>query len=283
MSSSTSSKTTTTLAPQALTTPFVPPRNCTTQFYTTKFITSLGASTTTVKVLVSGPADAQFSACQPSGWGEGTSSFAFSPAVCPSGWTAYDLGAAGPVTFTQTLSTAFCCASGFKLTYNARLPISGLSETVCIETAVRDVTTISTIRSDVHVTQVEPQFPTGGFRVHTAWHISWGPSDTATLTPSPPPLPSCATSALSIWVPGASVNSSLLGSPCSSVEEHWSSSQTSGFLFMAIGIPIIVLALLCGCLGCWCRQLRRKKSLKTGQGQAGATPGDILLTQSKGT
>ena len=104
-------------APQALTTPFVAPQSCADQFVTTSFVSSFywtDYSTTTVSVLVSGPADSRFSACQPQGWDQGTR-FQFRPAVCPSGWTAYNLegtrsGVGTPATYIKTFSTAFCCS-----------------------------------------------------------------------------------------------------------------------------------------------------------------------------
>ena len=105
-------------APHALTTPFVPPQNCSDQFVTTSFESSFywhSGSNTTVSILASGPADYRFAACQPPGWDQGTSSFHFSPAVCPSGWTAYDLAprfpaVISPATSQKTVWTAHCCS-----------------------------------------------------------------------------------------------------------------------------------------------------------------------------
>jgi hypothetical protein len=99
---------------QALTTPFVPPPNCADQFTTTAFISSYTTGTESgysiISFLASDPADPRFSACQPSGWDRNLDSdFQFSPAVCPSGWTAYNLG--GTVSNPEApFTTAYCCS-----------------------------------------------------------------------------------------------------------------------------------------------------------------------------
>ncbi len=112
----TSSATTTTLSTtavlQALTTPFVAPPDCADQFLTYRSTYYNSAVTT---ILASGPADSRFASCQPSGWNAGPS-FQFSPAVCPSGWTAYDVGGTisaiiePATTHTRTFTTAYCCS-----------------------------------------------------------------------------------------------------------------------------------------------------------------------------
>lgn len=96
-------------APQALTTPFTAPSSCAGQFDTTSFVTSYfwnTFETTTVTLLVSATSDAS---CRPSAVDQ-DGPFEFSPAVCPSGWTAYALGPTAPVAASTTVTTAFCCS-----------------------------------------------------------------------------------------------------------------------------------------------------------------------------
>jgi hypothetical protein len=112
-------------------TPFVQPSTCSNIFSTTTLTTTLTHTyitshsttfSTTVfvaRLAVSDAADPRFTTCQPPGWASVVpeSRFSFSPAVCPSGWTAYSLNTAEAVT------TAYCCArygsrpsEAFKLT-----------------------------------------------------------------------------------------------------------------------------------------------------------------------
>lgn len=119
-------------APQALTTPFVPPEtlSCADQFITTSFFTSHNYTSQTLYVQASVPAAPNFAACQPAGWDRNRSTMLqFSPAVCPSKWTAYLLAPSkmqsetsiffnstkfetGTTTFTpyKTVTTAYCCS-----------------------------------------------------------------------------------------------------------------------------------------------------------------------------
>lgn len=102
----------------ALTTPFVQPPSCTNLFATTSLVSSFNwndYSETTVQIVFSDPANPQFASCQPSGWDNVApeSRFSFSPAVCPSGWTAYDVVASETdisSTSLSTVSTAYCCS-----------------------------------------------------------------------------------------------------------------------------------------------------------------------------
>ena len=96
-------------ASTALTTPFAYASSCANiPFSTTSLVSEFywADEIITVPFLVSDQADERFSSCQPPGWdsGPGKSSFSFSPAVCPSDWTAYSLSRV-----SSTLSTAHCC------------------------------------------------------------------------------------------------------------------------------------------------------------------------------
>lgn len=110
----------------AMTTPFVQPPDCTDVFSTTDIVTSFdwgNYSETTLHVSISGPDGSRFTSCQPSGWAnvKPQSRFNFSPAVCPSGWTAYHLEPFQ--TATPAITTAYCCARYGLGLHSSRLQI----------------------------------------------------------------------------------------------------------------------------------------------------------------
>lgn len=86
----------------ALTTPFKQPRGCDSHWERTGILSTEG-DTSTVPVLLSKAVPS----CYPSGWGDVVpeSRWHFNPAVCPSGWTYYNMGEDG----VKGHSTAFCC------------------------------------------------------------------------------------------------------------------------------------------------------------------------------
>ncbi|KAL2810105.1 hypothetical protein BJX63DRAFT_434625 [Aspergillus granulosus] len=262
----------TTAAPQALTTPFVPPESCIDQFRTTSYISSFrwnSFSTTTLRVLVSEEAES----CLPSGWDGRGSELRFSPAVCPSAWTAYDLGGTvsverSLVTRSKTVSTAFCCSSGFTLSYLSGIPIPDTAANACfqpIPTTAPSPSSTTTDPDTQTTTAATNPFP-HGLRVHEAWHITWEASDASTLSPSPPDLGSCTTIALESWVPGAPVDSGSLACRSSSDgTSHSSSSDTALFRFLVIGIPVIgVVVIGFGAVFCWRRRRKRGRDRRVG-------------------
>jgi len=92
-----------------LTTPFEYVPSCTNTPVTTTSLVSKfywAETTTTLQVTAPDEGDDRFSSCQPPGWDSGPteSPFSFSPAVCPSGWTAYSLS-----TTLSTITIAYCC------------------------------------------------------------------------------------------------------------------------------------------------------------------------------
>ena len=96
--------------PVALTTPFVEPAGCESHWTLTGVPTttkSRAGVTTTLKgsVFVSEPVES----CYPAGWKQVVSQirYEFSPAVCPSDWTYYQMRAAPSDSSTST--TAMCC------------------------------------------------------------------------------------------------------------------------------------------------------------------------------
>lgn len=90
----------------ALTIPYVQPSGCTSAFQPITITTSYGTTVTTITVLASDAVATGFSACQPSGWDSGSTTylFTFSPAVCPQDWTYYEMSS------TKKYSVAYCCA-----------------------------------------------------------------------------------------------------------------------------------------------------------------------------
>lgn len=91
----------------AMTTPFVQVDECASAMVLTTITTNPYSTPTTITVLASDAAAPAFSSCQPSGWDKDAGSddlLSFSPAVCPSNWTYYEMST------TKHYSTAYCCA-----------------------------------------------------------------------------------------------------------------------------------------------------------------------------
>ncbi|ATY65595.1 tyrosine phosphatase [Cordyceps militaris] len=104
----------------ALTTPFVP-SGCEGGQFTT--VTGVPYHTTDTFV-VSDPR--RSSTCQPEGWDAGTPQFAYSPAVCPSRWTAYSLTVAS--VGDEFESRAICCSESFTYTNYVLNPLHSAQE-----------------------------------------------------------------------------------------------------------------------------------------------------------
>jgi hypothetical protein len=140
---------------------------------------------TYVPVLASDTADPRVSACQPSGWADvvPSSLWTFSPAVCPSGWTAYKLATdlAGPE--LSTYSSAVCCSSGFEL----GLPAVNFRLENFDPKCFRSLSGVSSPAASGHGTGATRVF-TDGLQIHQAWVVRWADQDTITLSPQPPAL-----------------------------------------------------------------------------------------------
>ncbi|KAK4151207.1 hypothetical protein C8A00DRAFT_36147 [Chaetomidium leptoderma] len=213
----------------ALSTPFVQPATCTDIFSTWILTATVGdtyirSQSTIIEetvvlatVTVSDPTDARFTTCQPPGWADVVpeSRFAFSPAVCPSGWTAYNLRTDGPV------STAYCCASGYSLAGPRWATIDSLQTPGCFKRATPK-------GSGVMDTFPDPT----DVQVHNAYRISWQASDTAMLTPQQPAI-TCPYG-IDEWVPGSPVTSTACNTP---VNDTSIPAGVGGFV--TIGVPII--------------------------------------------
>ncbi|RKU41818.1 hypothetical protein DL546_003840 [Coniochaeta pulveracea] len=238
---------------QALTTPFVPPPNCADQFTTTSIMSSYTSGTksgdSVIPFLASDPADPRFSACQPSGWDWNLGSdFQFSPAVCPSGWTAYNLG--GTV-YQGQFTTAYCCSSGFTYTtidgYRPGSPGEGISTEACFATMTD---------SPAAPTATTASSPGPSFRVHNAWHISWAATDISSLSPIPPSFSTCGVlPVIPSWAPGATVEPVKCHTP-----DEGGLPSGPGFMFVLIGLPVggfLVLVAICWLCFRQCRRRRR--------------------------
>jgi hypothetical protein len=96
------------------------------------------------------------------------------------------------------------------------------------------------------------------YRFQNAWHIAWKPSDTSSLSPTPPSLP-CTT--LSTWLPG-----DVAPTPGCSNDINGDTDEGAGNTLMglAIGLPVGIFFLIffC-CLGCCYVRNRDKRKKKT--------------------
>lgn len=94
----------------ALTTPFIYPPHCDVIRDVAPWIVWSSSTTATVTLLVLDPARPEVSSCQPPGWDQLDTGerFAFSAAVCPSGWDARRLDTAEEES-GATATTAYCC------------------------------------------------------------------------------------------------------------------------------------------------------------------------------
>lgn len=209
MSSTETSKALTSAAAslQPLTTPFAPPASCGGIFDLTTTVTPDQGSGAAFEARISLPEHDP--SCQPSGWhfdADQPRQLSFSPAVCPSSWTAYGMRL-GPERYTTqavccspyaeqrqipicfAITNIICC-SGFKYTWAPMLPPVGVIIGACIQTINSD---------DVDADSSTPVPPTDaagaaqykyGVRAHFPWSISWANSDLTALSPSPPSLTS---------------------------------------------------------------------------------------------
>ncbi|VUC37056.1 unnamed protein product [Clonostachys rosea] len=240
----------------ALTTPFIQPRGCGGEFSSTNFTSIYRTNSTTTSsvhtIFASGPGASGYAACQPSQWDETNTRFSFSPGVCPSAWTVWDISQ-----YDNGTWTARCCSRNFYPLSNT-WNIEGIANDACASVATNNITTsyttstnTVTVGSVIHTNTYtfSPSSGTTSTWIHNAWHISWDSTDAATLTPSPP-TPRCSTSGIYRWIPGESLgnHSSVLGSECQQQE----TGNTRGlglYIFLVAGLPTIIgLIFIGGCV-----------------------------------
>ncbi|WAO93399.1 Hypothetical protein NCS54_01094600 [Fusarium falciforme] len=250
-SSETSMATDTATATQllALTTPFKQPRGCDSHWERTSILSTEG-DTSTVPVLLS----KALPSCYPSGWEDivPESRWHFNPAVCPSGWTYYNMGEDRAVGG----STAFCCNSGYTRlndddwelvayadisTHHCGRWVQNTDEQSTTSDA-KAASSVSTIRT---------------LMLHEAWSISWDASDTSTLTPKLPSLTN--NMEVPTWTPGQNIPKGKYDE--SPVDDGPLSDSTGRFL--VIGLPIIgVFFVLLGAWICFVRHKRRQRAAR---------------------
>ncbi|KAB5545928.1 hypothetical protein GE09DRAFT_223619 [Coniochaeta sp. 2T2.1] len=251
------------LIPQ--TTPFVQPSVCADFFTTTTFTAApYGNKQQQAKVhaLVPNQADSRFSSCYPGGPGR-SDQYSFSPAVCPSGWTASYLGRdqhrrQEHSTYT---TTAYCCPSGYSLEWQFYdTSIGTFTSLACFQGSWQPSTTTATSSASGHagvdttsstaqadVTPLASLDRNDDYRIQQPWHIAWMPSDTSSLSPAPPEW--TCTPELPSWVPGTAVSK---GCPDDSPHDDDYLAGLGTFYGLVIGLPIgIGLLILLFCVGCW--------------------------------
>ncbi|KAK1764331.1 hypothetical protein QBC33DRAFT_497975 [Phialemonium atrogriseum] len=241
----------------AMTTPFVQPPDCTDVFSTTDIVTSFywgNYSETTLHVSISGPDGSRFTSCQPSGWANVApqSRFHFSPAVCPSGWTAYHLEPFQTV--TPAITTAYCCASE-------------IGETPSVPTTAEGTVSETTVSEATVTERALLTYYPNGVAVHNVYEITWQASDRPTLTPMPPDIPCNDT--LRTWVPGSPV----APSSCPTYTNKSEHLPDGPYQFLMIGLPIICILLICACCGTcfhYSRKDRKKQRVLRTQGRVDA-------------
>ncbi|TVY72046.1 hypothetical protein Focb16_v012814 [Fusarium oxysporum f. sp. cubense] len=241
----------------ALTTPYIPPSNCTPNWKKTSLIWTQDG-TFTYPVLVSAPP----ASCYPSGWeiSEAQSPFTFSPAVCPSGWDYWEMSRPGD---SPAVSTAYCCESGFTFDPYDRggyvandFFTSGCGRWVqtISDISQRDGTTTTTLSGSSNYQDASAM--DGTFMVHQAWEISWGSSERSDLTPMP--LTLTDGERVSYWKPGETLPDD--SRPTESFDQSQGYISTSAVWFLMVGLPIIVFLMIVGC--CWVcirRRIRERR------------------------
>jgi hypothetical protein len=261
----------------ALTTPFQQQTGCNSHFTTTSFISTDDYGTTyTVPLVIS----EQVNSCYPSGWDSVVpeSRLCFSPAVCPSGWTYYEMAEN-----RETASTAYCC--------NRLVCKFLLSDVFIFSFLVQDTDTNSTfsgysfLRTDNIVSDLlstacgrwissnaisvnsddgKSMTVEDAFVVHEAWAITWMSDDTSTLTPSLPTLTNGKW--VPTWTPGQVIRDG-------EYDRHPDDSKEfldgPAMWFVVVGLPIIGFVCILACIGCCVVTQRKKRRQREALDRAG--------------
>lgn len=94
-----------------------------------------------------------------------------------------------------------------------------------------------------------------GMQIHNAWHISWNSSDIKFLSPTPPAL-DCS-QYIPTWVPGQSVAETSCSNP-----DDTSLYPAPVLWFLAVGIPLITVALIAACCTLCFRHRRKERKAR---------------------
>ncbi|KAK2768308.1 hypothetical protein FQN54_000161 [Arachnomyces sp. PD_36] len=230
---------TTTTAPpalSALTTQFRQGTECASIWGMITTVQRTNSEDTTLTILTSNANDPHFASCQPSGWDAGSDRFSFSPAVCPSSWTYFDM-------------------AGFVFTHMYEFPVTTMTAQCVRSFSAGETTIVETISGSLN----SARSFTEGIQVHQPWHISWSPSDDL-----PFPLPELTSDKLvPTWVPGETIP------PGKYDYNNYPTGSDMGlglhdkfFAFMVIGLPVIAAVFICGCIFCCVRGRRVERRHK---------------------
>jgi len=178
------------------------------------------------------------------------SQFSFSPAVCPQGWVAWWIGQTPAATVTASsrtstafITTAYCCAPGFSMENQG----TGDDPSASCDQAFISTTSHSGERFVSTITLSEARLP--------AWHISWQATDMPSLSPQPPALDG---ERIVQWTPGSE--------PQTERRDNWGGGISSSlFLFLVMGIPLLIVAAVAACLFPACRARSRARAAKRRQ------------------
>ncbi|KAH7017947.1 uncharacterized protein B0I36DRAFT_335079 [Microdochium trichocladiopsis] len=234
---------------RAMTTPYVKPSACASRFITTSFMHTLSEgnnawASTQVTLYLSDSSGI----CQ----GDGE---VYSPAVCPSGWTAWWLGPRIAISSSAPGNSfgGFCCAGGFApdYTHSYHTDDSVFNAFACASGG-QGTARVTATRPEANETTLATYTFTGFDQVyiHQAWDIRWQESDISMLTPPPPPLGLCTTTALRSWAPGLPTDAALAAMGiCEQPTDSWGggSAGVSSFLYFVIIFPICMFLLVAGC------------------------------------
>ncbi|KAF5003265.1 hypothetical protein FDECE_10165 [Fusarium decemcellulare] len=258
----------------ALTTPFKQPRGCDSHWKQTSILSTEGDAST-VPVLLS----TAVPSCYPSGWDDVVpeSRWNFSPAVCPSDWTYYNMGedeAMGgfhglllqQVRFHSTLTCSLLWGGEYSNRHVYTSGYTRLNDDDWELVAHADISTHhcgrwvqnaheQTTKSD---TEAASSINTGRtLMLQQAWSISWNASDTSTLTPKLPSL--TGNMEVPTWTPGQDIPD---GKYDESPVDDGPFSDGWG-RFQLIGLPIIgVSFVVLGVWICMVRYKRRKRAAR---------------------
>ncbi|KAF0332008.1 hypothetical protein GQ607_000024 [Colletotrichum asianum] len=242
-----------------ITTPWVEPSDCASQWTTSTVSYEMyGGTTVTQEYTISNPA----ATCYPSGW----DGFApehrlrFRPGVCPDGWVYNDM--AEPI--TRVVSTAHCCQRFVIVTLlqiTRAKPLTKIHRSSGFDgLGTRTLRSLSTLAPLC----AKSEWTTAGTRsgprtlVHDAWIVTWAKSDTATLTPKLPTL----TSGMRVWTwtPGEKIPK---GRDDANKVDNGVQYMSQGVLwFLMVGMPIIGALMISSCVWCCVRKCKKNRREK---------------------
>ncbi|KAJ5475946.1 hypothetical protein N7475_001675 [Penicillium sp. IBT 31633x] len=178
-------------------------------------------TTSSVAFLISDAADPRFSACQPNGWENPQASFI----LAQLDYRPWDRSEPFPITSLATPCYYYIDPGWTTVTVSK---------------------SASGTKTRRYLTEV--------YMVHAAWAISWAASDTASMSPSLPPLDS--KQFIPTWVPGQS-----LTTPPEPKRQTDRALTQLGYIYM-VGLPLIGAAVIA--CGVWCcftvRRARRREA-----------------------